>query len=1732
MRLAGAKKVIRRVLPGRGRRSLASGSVVMLSSAALVAAAFSVEGFHNKRSEARDGSVWVVSGPKQSVGRLNTQLTRLDLSRGIASAAPDVFQYADAVLVVSTDSSTIAQVAVKAGAIGAQKAIPKESQVAMGGPHESELVAFADPTGGVFAVPLNSLSGFDPKKEVPLTQAGPGTKVAVAADGTLIIVDPTSSSLTRILAGDVEKANAFAKKLAAAKEEEAKSGSTTTAPSTTLAKGQKAVAEPEFKLVLTPEKLSSAPLGDIQVAVVGNDPVVLDTKAAQLLRPRQSPLDVTSLGKGVVLQQSGPKRDFVLLAGDASLATVGLKGTTLKPLTTQGAGQPARPVAVETCLLGAWAGTTDGPTKPNTYSSCQAPGAEVVDVPGGSKGVPLTFRVNREAWALNDDDGQVIANGQPVTNWDEVKQIDLQDDQTDQSNNDAAIEQEAKPDRSGKNEVPFAENDDIGVRPGRSTFLPVLENDRDRNGDVLTVKSFTPIPPELGTVVSINGGQSLQFTPAAGRVDGVAQFSYIATDGVEGSQSNAATVQVSIHPPIENKPPKEKKNRKPSKTTAKVGDPNGVVHDVLSDWMDPDGDVLTLKSAKVESAEDLVRFSPAGTVTFYPQSKGERGVEFAVSDGRETVPGRLQVTVTDQNVAPKARNDFATGFVGTPIVLKPLANDTDPNNDEVRLGEVTPVNPSAVVDAAAGTITVTSDTPRTIILDYAVTDTPNSGSPATSKGVARIDVLPKGAQGKPVAVLDSTVVTVGRPSLVDVLANDIDPENNVLVLESVSVQDRPDIDVSVSENRSVRVLAKTASVDSSAPFVATYRISNGRSEVDGNLVVQVVEPSDKDQPPIARKDEVTVRAGDVITVPVLANDSDPEGGPLALDPSSVKVTSTPAAGTLFASGPNIRFVAPVKKGRIAGEYSVRDESGQSAGTLIAFDVRELPVDPAKDDAPPAPKPLEARGFAGSKSIEIKVPVDGVDPDGDSVRLAGDGQGKVPPKFGRIGKAIDGRTLVYEPDRTFVGTEEFTYAVVDRWGKVGEALLRIGIVPRPDKNRVPVAVDDKVTVKPSTRLSVPVIRNDYDPDADPLTLDPTSLKLSSPTLTAAELPTDLALGDDKTVVFTAPEKATSTFVTYAITDGKGGQASGLLTVITDPNAKGLAPLPLDDDVRNTKAELNQATIDIDVRANDVDPDTAKTSLTVGFPTGQDPALAQVGDPGHAVFALGATEQVVAYTLTDPEGNVGTAVAYVPAKRDPAKENKPPVLRDGAPLEVKFGESIDIDINQVAADPEGQKLRLTSSAAVKATHAATPELVVNETTLKFTPEKDYVGNASIAFEVADGVLPADGGNGQAALLTLPITVKPKDNQPPTAKPGQIQPGQGDPATVLDLRALVDDPDPDDIPKLKISEPKGDSAGMKVSFADGVLSVEAPSGVKKGTTAKLTYTVTDGRSDPVSSTIDIVVQRSTQPLPKAIDDQFPGKLSRGKPSTISPLDNDFNPFPGKPLKILNAEVPPAQGTVSVGGGTTITFTPDAKYSGVASIRYQIEDDTADPDRRATGQISAKVIGKPDKPQAPSVVETRSNTVVLSWQPPAMNGGDFKNYLVHVFEGGGEVGAARSAGSTTATITPLPNSPHKYTFTVVAVNEDGESEPSGASSEAEPDEKLPKMSPPTLAFVPATSGRLDVAWGTPDQSNGSAPIDYKLEVAPTPAGGNGIYTIPQEARPSRRTGSRTGPPTRCGSR
>ena len=1366
------------------------------------------------------------------------------------------------------------------------------------------------------------------------------------------------------------------------------------------------------------------------VTVVGDQAVVLDPERSELIMADGSAQPLGD-APGAVLQQPGRAADGVLVATDAALLDIPLAGgepTTLGP----GSGGPIAPVRVAGCAHAAWAAT------PTYLQACAGKDNFGIKIPGAEPGAALRFRVNRSVVVLNDlQTGNVWLLDAEMTvadNWDDVRPPDPQDRTDEQSDE---LEETETLARNEQNQPPVATDDEFGARPALPTLLPVLDNDTDPDGDLLVISALQQPDPSRGSVAVVDDGRRLQFTSEPGAA-GTVVFRYAVDDGRQGTDH--AEVRVEIRPWQLNEPPVQVRD------SATVVEQGGTVsHDVLTDWIDPDGDELSLAGAAPQSATDTVRFTARGIVTFIDSGTepGLKDVVLEVTDGAVTGAGALAVEVRPPGqLPPTARADHITTFVGETATVSPLSNDTDPNGDPLRLSAVdTPTTVEVVPDYIGGTFTVTPTTVGTHYLVYTVVDGPNS-----TQGLVRVDVLAEGENTAPVAVRDLAFVPPAGSTTIDVLANDVDVDGDVLVVTGVAVTTGAGLSVSIRDHRFLTIAAPGLLP---GPVAIRYTVSDGTVSVQGGVIVQTTKPNPENQPPVTQPDTATVRAGDVLTLDVLTNDTDPDGDVLHLVPELAEPAS---GGTITVVGDRLHVQAPSQPGTVRAVYAVADSAGQTASSLVTIYVRAADG----QNSPPTPKALTARALTSS-TTRVDIPLSGIDPDGDSVRLVGVGSA---PQKGRVVE-VGTDQLVYEA-YTETGTDSFSYVVEDRFGARGSATLRVGIAERTAGNQPPTAQDDAATTRPGRTVTVDVLANDSDPDGDSIRFvdDP-----------FGDTDADVRRSGGR-IRIVAPEQGEIT-VAYTITDGRGGQATGYLTVTADDDAPLQPPVAVDD-VLSTDVLVPGEYVPVDVLANDSDPDGSAEDLDVTVDVADE--VARVDDEGRVLVRGATAPQTVAYTVTDVDGLSATAVVLVPSAA-----NLPPRLRPEASPVTVDAEGGTWSLSDLVVDPEGADVRLTG-AVLDATKDDSTELAEDETTLRFVPQTNYSGPASLTFEVSDGA--ADDPDARTAVLTLEIVVDAGDsvNTAPVFPGASLAPAIGEDALRLDLAGLVEDPDEDD--EHTFEPPDTLPAGFDVTLDGTVLVVAVADGTEAGRVGRLDLTVDDGTNPPQPAPVDLTVVSSSRPLTRAVQDT--AQADQGEPVTVDVVANDANPFPDTPLTVTAGRVVAGTAEVSVDGGE-VTVTPGGSFVGTVTVEYRVRDKSEDAEREVTGLLQVTVRGVPGQPVAPTVLEVRDSTVVLSWPSPVANGAPILDYVV---EGDG---VSETCPTTTCTITGLTNG-STYRFTVTARNDVGESPASPPSGPARPDNQPDPPAAPVLTFG---DGRLDVAWTAP-RNTGSAITHYEVELSP----------------------------------
>ncbi|MFZ3518088.1 Ig-like domain-containing protein, partial [Vibrio harveyi] len=410
------------------------------------------------------------------------------------------------------------------------------------------------------------------------------------------------------------------------------------------------------------------------------------------------------------------------------------------------------------------------------------------------------------------------------------------------------------------NDAPVAVNDTVTTDEDTAVTIDVLGNDSDPENDQLTITNAS-VPAEQGTVAIVDG--KLVFTPAE-NFNGDATISYTISDG---QLTDDATVAVTVNP-VNDAPVAVN-------DTVSTDEDTAVTIDVLANDSDPENDTLTITAASVPAEQGTVTIVD-GKLEFTPAENfnGDATISYTISDGQLTDDATVAVTVNPVNDAPVAVDDTVTTDEDTAVTIDVLANDSDPENDQLTIT-------NASVPAEQGTVAIVDGklvfTPaENFNGDATISYTISDGELSDDATVA-VTVNP--ANDAPVAVNDAVSTDEDTAVTIDVLANDSDPENDTLTITAASVPAEQGT-VTIVDGKLVFTPAENFNGDATI----SYTISDGQLTDDATVAVTVNPVNDA---PVAVNDTVGTDEDTAVTIDVLANDSDPENDQLTITNASV-----------------------------------------------------------------------------------------------------------------------------------------------------------------------------------------------------------------------------------------------------------------------------------------------------------------------------------------------------------------------------------------------------------------------------------------------------------------------------------------------------------------------------------------------------------------------------------------------------------------------------------------------------------------------------------------------------------------------------------------------------------------------------------------------------------------------------------------------------------------------------
>lgn len=1328
---------------------------------------------------------------------------------------------------------------------------------------------------------------------------------------------------------------------------------------------------------------------------------------------------------GVRLQQPGDRSGSVVFATDGGVVRATMNASAEEILIAGMAGAPAAPLVVDGCVYALWHDGTawNGCAEDGLVDLQEFTGESEVEIQARASAVIATDPQHGLNWSL-------FGEGRLINDWLEPQEEQLPEGEGQQEVTPDAEEEIAQ-------RPPVAEDDEFGARPGRVTVLPVTRNDSDPNNDPLVISEVTG---HEGATVTADG-QAIRLD-LGGDASGIISLSYRLTDGNGGEDT--ADVAVSVRSESQNAAPEQLSD---TSLVMQTGGTESI--DALADWVDPDGDPLTLVSVSA-TEPDRATARPDGRLEFHDGGAGGvRTYTVTVSDGIERTEGLVTVSTTAKpQITAEPISVKAT--VGQTLEIEPLLSARG-GDGELRLHNVElPRDMQGDIAYEAGIVRVTPTEEADVLFPYVVTD----GSD-TQQGTIRLDVLPAETASSPPLPLPRAIALppLGSTSL-DLSSATADPAGGSLVVTEVAAENSA-LRVSLVDLGIVQI-ELTAPLEE--PATVTYTLSNGTATATGVLEVSESEPSA--QTPIARDDAVRAAAGQAVTIYPLENDEHPDLGPVTLLPDLV---SEPSDGVMFTRGSSIVFLAPESAGTYEGVYEVEGPDGQRATATVTVTVGA--TGGSTNEAPEAPK-LHARVLAG-ESVDITVPLAGSDPNGDPVQLLGP---STTPQLGTLSR-VDATTFRYTAGAYSGGTDEIQYLIADDRGAQSTGSLTIAVAPRTGVDARPRAVGDTAEMIPGTSLAVDVLANDT--DAANLSLTVVDAEVTSGDATA-EI-------NNNAVVVHAGDTEGEVGVMYVVENSFGERSTAWLLVDVHEEAVPPAPVANDIDVplrqvlardRVTVQPLQVASV----------TDGRNDLLSVEVAGGGDDV--EIQSDGSLSVPVRDNAREFAYVVTRSD----TGAAAYGIVRVPGTTDSLPQLRDDIdPIEVVSGETISININDFIVAATGQPVWITDASNVRATQG---ERVIRDAeTIEYTPTSGYHGPANISLEVTDGESPGDQA-GRVGLVVLPITVVASDDTPPTllGTTFTLEPGE---VRTIDLLRITEDP-ANRPNQLSYSVDEQDAQGtVSLEQVGSELTMSVAPGAQPGTSSTASVQVDSGSIEGNAGTLVFQIATSTRPLAQPVADTI--EIRRGSSETLQPLANDeaTNPFPGEPLRIdaLEFSTTGLHAEVGADNAVTVWVSGDAETQ-LAQVRYRTRDAQ---DRTVWGTIRVRIQDAPDRPAAPVQVTDRfeRNTLFVNVTPPNANNSELTAlYLLDQF--GDRHDCTLSGECTIGNLDPGVN----LRFAAVAVNEIGESQPSQQSAPMQVD-ALPNPVQNLRAQPTSTPGTMRLTWDAASvPSGGTAVTGYIVRI------------------------------------
>lgn len=1412
------------------------------------------------------------------------------------------------------------------------------------------------------------------------------------------------------------------------------------------------------------------PAEGVQLAIIGGSWAILHPESGRLWLEQSGGEIELALEGNALLQGSSATGSAVLIADEAGLWQADRSGNIERIVSTSGLPAQPRPVGAE--MIAAWLGSSAGLLWSEQGGEVPLELDESIDEltsvepeirANGSRALVMDRRTGM-MWTAPE--GKLI----PLEQWaliDPPKQdtgVVITQDVTEQ-------------------EPPVAVADAFGVRAGEAALLPVLLNDYDPNRkDVLTIVPDglgEGLPAEFGTVSMLSDGQALTMQPS-GAAEGSATFSYRITDGVNVSAPATVTLTVvgdEINTAPEWCPVDGCQRSWPSPELAPGGT---LILPILEGWVDPEGDVMMLVSATPMNAEDPVHalVTAEGKLavrhTDPNADSADIGIQLGVVDargGETTRELRLRVR---SGAAMEFSPIAATAKLSEATVVHPLERVSGGSGSFQLVDALVQQGSAALtVNPGRGTIEVLAGEVGNSIVSVTVRDAITEQEVVGALRVTAVEarasfgVPPLRAFVRPLA--DTTV---------DVLAAIPGANSRALTVQSVAVQ-RGQLRADVIEHSRVRVSGSTPSGQPGRIGTVEVAVAEGASVATGHMTVfQVAESAGG---AIAVTDTATVRAGSVVDIPVLANDVAPPGERLVLHP---EVGAPGLEGELaFASGSNVRYLAPKLPGTYMLSYTTYGASHPESSDVGQVRVTVLPEGSNRD---PQPAMITVRVAPGEQA-RVTVPLSGVDPDGDRIRLVAIDA----PEDPRITASLLSRSNAVQVEASSnaqQSTQLVNYLVRDGFGGEAQGKLRI-IVTAPDPSGdAPVVYSDYVRIQRGIEAAAAVrpLDNDIDPSGG--TLELVSVEPNVPggagtaLWTELESRLDLAALDEGIVRIEGGDLGTVSYK-YTVRSSKSKSTADGLIVVQVSERVGLQAPAVSDTVLSVRdrSELTQSGVDVvtdRVRWAGGDISTLQLSLWGSAQGNYTVSGSRISG------AYRAAGDLVPFKLTGVDGT-GAEVETFGFMIVPPLDELRLTLRPGvAALTVNEDKSVDADVAEMLDLGPGDRVELDEgSFAVQREQASCTS--IGATTIRYAANKEAPFNDTCTVRVRL--------TEQNTYTSLPIAINIVPNAPvvqlnPLTR--TIAPGAEETINLADMVQWQGGRE-GDMGKLRW-QVSGGGGGFEATPSGASVRAVARADAVPGSQIGLSVVVSGAGDAQAQLTLRVGNAPADNPRGGTVSLQC--TVGSSCSTSLIGISGEHDPFKGRSgggLQLVSVDGGSCSyGTLSAAGNSVQVNWPDSRGpGGRCTASFTVRDAQ---NRTGAGTIELDAQGVPRAPSSIALAAYDESSVTLevrlggaSSAHPAVTG------VVVNQNGGGAVGSCSPSGASYRCVVGGLRVGERHSFSARAVNSVGESDSSNNSAEGWA-YRLPRLSSEQIVIAQESAqspqtGTVAVSIAASDETVGS---------------------------------------------